>query len=134
MVDDVLINRKVLSRMLKRVGCRNVDTADSGQSALAAMLAAKYDLVITDLQMPGMSGTELSHSIFKSSPGIFEPPIVVGLTADTASDVQARCRASGMSTLLYKPITVKEMKDFLETKVRNFKPNVWYEVVMGKKN
>ena len=127
LVDDTLINRKVISRILKRIGFANVTSVDSGESALIELAKARknpYDLVITDLQMPpGMSGTDLTEAIFKSD--AFPRPIVIGITADTGFDAAGKCRASGMSDLLYKPITVEETRVYMTTKVPLFQPMVW---------
>ncbi|MFC1746656.1 response regulator, partial [Candidatus Riflebacteria bacterium] len=54
-VDDELINRKVAIAMLQKLGHQG-DTAESGQEALAYLDKNEYDLVITDIGMPGMSG------------------------------------------------------------------------------
>lgn len=124
LVDDVLINRKVIGRMVKQVGVSNIVTADSGESALIELSENEYDLVITDLQMPGMSGTDLSKAIL--SKGTSDRlPVVVGLTADTSTNVARDCRASGMSQVLYKPISVVEMRDFFDTSVGRLRPGVW---------
>mmetsp|Transcript_57459 Transcript_57459/g.65189 ORF Transcript_57459/g.65189 Transcript_57459/m.65189 type:complete len:249 (-) Transcript_57459:93-839(-) len=133
-VDDVLINRKVISRILKKIGFSDVTTVDSGENAMIEIMSMKkrnhyYNLVLSDLQMPGMSGTELCEAIGKVSTTIldFQRPIVIGFTADTGLNVVQRCQASGMSDVLYKPITVKEMKQYAETKIPLFSPGVWYD-------
>lgn len=133
LVDDTLINRKVLSRILKKIGFSDVTTVDSGHSALVELHKENnYDLVISDLQMPGMSGTELSQAIFEPSPTKttdhveFQIPVVIGLTADTRPDVADRCNASGMSDVLYKPITAEDMKKYVETKSMLLRPGVWH--------
>lgn len=128
LVDDVLINRKVIGRMVNLVGVSDVVTVDSGESALREISEnGPYDLVITDLQMPGMSGSELCEEIMsdKSSPDIRQP-VVVGLTADTSGKVAEICRVSGMSTVMYKPISVIEMREFFETTVMRLQPGDWY--------
>jgi len=128
LVDDVLINRKVIGRMVKLVGVADIDTVDSGPSAIREINEnGPYDLVITDLQMPGMSGSELSTAIMKDkSCSDIRKPVVVGLTADTSVKVAEQCKDSGMSTVLYKPISVIEMREFFETTVMRLEPGVWY--------
>jgi signal transduction histidine kinase/CheY-like chemotaxis protein len=127
LVDDTLINRKVVGRMLKTIGISNPVTMESGKEALEELSTNRYDLVITDLQMPGMSGTELSAAI-QDMHNESTLPIVVGFTADSSSDAAERCSKSGMSDLLYKPITLSEMKDYFETTVPNLKPGIWHKV------
>jgi len=136
-VDDILINRKVLDRMLKKIGVVQVSTVDSGQSALDELFSSgkTYDLVITDLQMPGMSGIELTEAIVqkkkekseqKQEPPDGSPPlVVVGLTADMSPGVAEKCALSGMSDLLYKPITIVEIKEYFQTKVSKLQAGEW---------
>ena len=128
LVDDVLINRKVIGRMVKLVGVSDIVTVDSGPNALREISKnGPYDVVITDLQMPGMSGTELCEAIMsnESSPDIRQP-VIVGLTADTSVKMAETCRASGMSTVLYKPISVIEIREFFATTLMRLQPGVWY--------
>jgi len=133
LVDDTLINRKVFDRMLKKLGISYSFTVNSGEKALQELARNSYDLVITDLQMPGMSGTELSAAIRDSSNGT-TAPIVVGLTADIRRDTLKRCVESGMADVLYKPITLTEMKEYFETTVPRLKPGVWYKATIGSYN
>ena len=116
-VDDTLINRKILGRMLKKIGFTEFSTVASGQAALQELYNHRYDLVITDLQMPGMSGTELSEVIHGITDEFFQPPVVVGLTADTSLETAERCKASGMKDVIHKPITVEELTEFLERRI-----------------
>jgi len=116
-VDDTLINRKILTRMLKQVGFTKFSTAASGQAALKELRKHRYDLVISDLQMPGMSGTELSETIFGIKDDFFHTPVVVGLTADTSLETVEKCKASGMADVIHKPITVDELTEFFERRI-----------------
>jgi light-regulated signal transduction histidine kinase (bacteriophytochrome) len=59
LVDDTLMNRKVFDRMLKRIGARCIKTASSGQEALNELSTDTYDLVISDIQMPGMDSIDM---------------------------------------------------------------------------
>ena len=128
-VDDTLINRKVVSKVLQQIGYTRVTTVNSGHAAMTELLTKGnhyYDIIITDLNMPGMSGTELSRSIFNEDASSFRKPVVVGLTANSSKDVVARCKASGMSDVLFKPITAERMKEYMETKVPFLQAGVWY--------
>jgi len=124
LVDDTLINRKVFARMLQKIGITNSVTVESGYEALDELSRNHYDLVITDLQMPGMSGDELSAAIQRT---IEAKPGVIGLTADTRSGVAQKCKDSGMADVLYKPITAAEMKEYFESTVPNLRPGTLRE-------
>jgi signal transduction histidine kinase/ActR/RegA family two-component response regulator len=119
-VDDTIINLKVLCRMLKRLGVEKVETVDSGSSALEALNKGDYNMVLTDIQMPGMSGTELSDAIRRSPHA--EKLFVVAITAEVNESIAVRCRNSGIAHVLNKPITCHEMKDFFETIAGQLKP------------
>ena len=116
-VDDTLINRKILARMLRQIGFDALTTVESGTAALAELRQRHYDLVLADLQMPGMSGLDLSAVLRDARNGDRAGPVVVGLTADTSLDVVERCKLSGMSDVIHKPITVEELRDFFENRI-----------------
>jgi len=139
-VDDTLINRKVLDRMLKKIGVCKVSTVESGENALMELFSSgkTYDLVISDLQMPGMSGTEMTEEIFRKRQqleqeklhevGVVVPSpslVVVGLTADMSPGIAEKCAACGMSDLLYKPITLVEIKEYFQTKAGTLQSGQW---------
>ena len=119
LVDDTLINRKILDRMMKQLGFRETRCVGSGRAALQELYQQRYDLVITDLQMPGMNGMELSEAIHAKSQHdeFFQAPVVVGLTADTCLETVENCKSSGMSDVIHKPITVEELKEFFERRI-----------------
>jgi CheY-like chemotaxis protein len=111
-VDDTHINLKVIERMLNGIGVGVVRVADSGRSALSILQGESFALVITDIQMPEMDGVQLSSAIL-SDESIPIKPVVVGLTAETSDTIQERCSKAGMSTLLHKPITTKQLQSFI---------------------
>jgi PAS domain S-box-containing protein len=112
-VDDTLINLKVLDRMLKRIGVGTIELAGSGEKALEILANDDYDLVISDIQMPGgISGTELSVAIRDGD--MAKKPVVVGLTAEVSQSLDRRCSASGMACVLHKPMTTEQLQDFFK--------------------
>ena len=128
LVDDTLINRKVIGRMVKTIGVSDIVMVDSAENALLELSEnGPYDLVITDLQMPGLSGTDLTRAIMsgETCPSN-QLPVVVGLTADTSVKTAEECRACGMSNVLYKPISVIEMTEFFDKTVMRLCPGIWY--------
>jgi signal transduction histidine kinase len=113
LVDDTLINLKVLSRMLSRLGVQKMATANNGKEALDLLTTEDdFNLVLTDIQMPEMTGIELSLAIRKLP--LKRQPLIVGLTADTSDAGDARCTQSGMATILRKPITTNQLHHFLQ--------------------
>ena len=111
-VDDTIINLKILERMLLGLGIGKVVTCNSGRGALSHLVRADFDLVITDIQMPEMDGLELAATI-RDHNRILIKPYVVGLTAATIDTMPERCLESGISRVLYKPITARQLQQFL---------------------
>ena len=115
-VDDTVINLKVLERMLKGIVAGKVRTASSGKEALTALEREPYDLVITDIQMPEMDGLQLTSAI-RSNDKIPVKPFVVGLTAETNESLHGRCKRSGISLVLHKPVTATQLQRFIKDSV-----------------
>lgn len=105
-VEDNRIAMQVLSALLTK-GSLDFDAAPDGPSAIAAAASRRYDLILMDVQMPGMDGLEATRHIRELS-GYAEVPIVA-LTADTNDDVRAACRKAGMVAFLNKPIHAAEL-------------------------
>ena len=85
----------------------NVDGAMSGPAALAASSQRRYDLVLMDLQMPGMNGLETTEEMRKL-PGYQVVPILA-LTADFSDELRDRCLRQGMQAFLSKPVEAVEL-------------------------
>ena len=101
-VDDNEVNRMVLAEMLRHEGAR-VECMASGTAALARLAergAQSFDIILTDIQMPGMDGYELARQLRATYPDI----PVLGLTAHAGDDTRAQCLAAGMLAHITKPI------------------------------
>jgi CheY-like chemotaxis protein len=79
-----------------------IDTATNGVEAIDAVRRAAYDLVLMDLQMPGMNGLETTAEMRKI-PGYDAVPILA-LTADFSDELRERCLRQGMQAFLSKPV------------------------------
>ncbi|MFN7751018.1 MAG: ATP-binding protein [Pseudomonadota bacterium] len=105
-VDDAEANRLVCSLLLTRLGV-GVRQAIDGADALEALATGgSPDLILMDLQMPGMDGLEATRQIRRreAEQGSRRVPIVA-LTANAQASTDAECRAAGMDGVLSKPIT-----------------------------
>lgn len=108
-VDDHHLNVRILSLLLNALGFRNVATATSGEKALELLRQSKFDIVFTDLMMPGMDGRRLLREIRKI-PGLDLMP-VYAVTADACAPVT--CAQDGFKDILLKPITKEMLKEAL---------------------
>lgn len=101
-VEDNPVNRQVAAAMLERLGCQ-VSLAESGEQALQAVRQEAFDLVLMDVQMPGMDGLETVRRLRELGGWPAQVP-VVAMTAGGPGAEQARCLAAGMSDYLTKPL------------------------------
>lgn len=109
-VDDSLNNRLLLRKQLLVLGYK-VDEAANGLEALKAIKNIAYDLVITDLDMPEMSGTELASAVRK-----FDNQLsIIGLTANAQESERERCIQAGMNDLTFKPMDLKQLNLLLSS-------------------
>lgn len=106
-VDDVEPNRRLTATVLKSVGHR-VTTAASGQEAIARVSAGDYDLVLMDVQMPGMSGLAATK-IIRGLGGKPASIPIIGMTANIFPEDIATCYAAGMVGHLGKPFEFDEL-------------------------
>jgi CheY-like chemotaxis protein len=108
LAEDNPINALLARTLLQREGCQ-VDRVASGEEALAALQAGTYDLVLMDVRMPGMTGTQATRAL--RSRGIKTP--VVALTADAFEDDRKACLDAGMDDVLVKPLNPDALRGAL---------------------
>ncbi len=119
-VDDSSINLDVVGEMLRRNGAL-VTTADSGEEALAklAALPEAFDVVLMDVQMPGIDGLEATRRARKL-PGVRTLPIIA-LTAGAFTEERRRALDAGMNDFLTKPIDPTQLINRLRTAVEHYR-------------
>lgn len=111
--EDMATNRWLIKRQLERLGLA-ADAVETGAAALAALESTAYELLITDVHMPGMDGIALASHVreTESREGRARLPII-GLTADITRDMHERCRAGGMDEVMAKPTNLKHLGEAL---------------------
>ncbi len=108
-VDDQQTMRGMARQVLKQLGVIDVALAASAEAALEQMAARKFDVVISDLNMPGMSGVELAQKI-KAHPVLKSVPVF--LATSNAYRDQA---GDAVDEFVAKPFVVQDLKSALET-------------------
>lgn len=106
LVEDNKVSQMIVVHMLERNEFE-ADCAESGMAALKAASSYRYDLVLMDLQMPGMDGFEATHRL-RRLPGYESIPILA-LTANSSSEFYELCRKHGMQAFLSKPVQPQEL-------------------------
>ena len=111
-LEDNLINQRVIRSMLERLGHRATVT-DNGQAALDLLQGGQtFDLALVDLEMPKMGGLEFTTRLRQQESGRSHLR-VIALTARALSEDKGRCLAAGMDGYLSKPITLSSLNEAL---------------------
>ncbi|HFM5068385.1 TPA: aerobic respiration two-component sensor histidine kinase ArcB [Escherichia coli] len=103
LVEDIELNVIVARSVLEKLG-NSVDVAMTGKAALEMFKPGEYDLVLLDIQLPDMTGLDISRELTKRYPREDLPPLVA-LTANVLKDKQEHLNA-GMDDVLSKPLSV----------------------------
>lgn len=110
-VDDVDLNRELVVAQLAGTG-HVVETAHDGQTAIEMVRAKTYDLVLMDVQMPGLDGRAATRAI-RQIEGRQEIPIVAMTAQALAPQIEA-CLAAGMNDHLAKPFRIEALLGVVE--------------------
>jgi PAS domain S-box-containing protein len=111
LAEDNPINMMLIRELLRRRG-HSVTEVTTGNDAVQAMQDGRYDLLLTDIHMPGMDGIEATRAIRagEARGGRSRTPIVA-LTADSLDAGKRACLAAGMDGFLTKPVDPAELEE-----------------------
>ena len=110
-VDDFATMRRIVKNLLKEIGIQHMDEAEDGQMALRMLKGAKYDFVVSDINMPNMNGFELLRQI-RADAELKSLPVLM-VTAEAKKEDIITAAQAGASGYVVKPFT----KATLEEKV-----------------
>jgi chemotaxis signal transduction protein/DNA-binding NarL/FixJ family response regulator len=117
-VEDNALNRKVAVSLLEKLGVR-AETARTGEEAVAAVRAKNFELVLMDIELPGMGGLAATSEIRRwqaenAGQGIQRDPImIVATTAHQGQDVRGQCLDAGMDEVVSKPLRVEDLENLI---------------------
>lgn len=111
LVEDNPINVALIKQFLDRK-CWTVISVSSGEEALDQLEKSRFDVVLMDLRLPGMSGCETTIKI-REMPGL-EISAVIGITAHRIDDVLKECSAAGMVTVISKTTGLTKLPEAIE--------------------
>jgi two-component system chemotaxis response regulator CheY len=101
-VDDQKSMRGLVRFALLQMGMETVDGAESGEEAIKKLTQVRYDLIITDLHMGGISGLGLLKAI-RSHPVLRSTPVIMA-TSETSSDTVRQAKTAGVDAFILKPV------------------------------
>ncbi len=106
-VDDNKTNQLIFTKMVESGGyvCR---VAGDGEEALIVLERERFDLVLMDVNMPGIDGIEATKLQRVAELGSVRVPII-GITADASPDMAQKCRSAGMDDHLVKPVSTSAL-------------------------
>ncbi len=124
LAEDHPVNQVVMQRQLEKLGYR-ADTASDGHEVLRAFAQYPYDLVLMDIQMPGMDGVSTTHALRARTQDATRPWIIA-VTAHARRGDRERYLNEGMNDYLAKPIAAPELEAVLQryTRTRTDPPPV----------
>jgi len=108
-VDDFATMRKVIRNLLKQVGYENIAEAEDGVLALKALKSQKIDLVISDWNMPNMTGIELLKAV-RADEDLKATPFLM-VTAEALQENVIAAVKAGVSNYIVKPFTAETLNE-----------------------
>jgi len=108
-VDDFATMRKVIRNLLKQVGYENIVEAEDGVIALRILKSQKIDLVVSDWNMPNMTGMELLKAV--RSDEELKSTLFLMVTAEALQDNVIAAVKAGVSNYIVKPFTAEILND-----------------------
>jgi two-component system chemotaxis response regulator CheY len=111
-VDDFATMRKIIRNVLKQIGFEDITEAEDGTTALQLLKTEKVGLVVTDWNMPNMSGLDLLRNIRQNSQFGNVPVLMV--TAEGLRENVLEAVKAGVSNYVVKPFTAEVLQEKIE--------------------
>jgi len=111
-VDDFSTMRRIIKNLLRDLGFSNTDEADDGNTALPMLKSGKYDFLVTDWNMPGMSGLDLLK-VVRADDNLKTLPVLM-VTAEAKRDQIVAAAQAGVNGYVVKPFTAAVLKEKIE--------------------
>lgn len=110
-VDDSLMARNHIKRVLTSLGIQNIETVNDGTQAVQKLNDSSFDLIVTDLNMPEMDGQELTEFVRNEMGNTYIPILMVTSEHDEAR--LANVQQAGVSAIVDKPFEPQSIREIL---------------------
>jgi len=111
-VDDFSTMRRIIKNLLRDLGFNNTAEADDGKTGLPMLQSGGYDFLVTDWNMPGMTGIDLLRAV-RSDDKIKDLPVLM-VTAESKRDQIVLAAQEGVNGYIVKPFTAATLKEKID--------------------
>lgn len=111
-VDDFSTMRRIIKNLLRDLGFTNTQEADDGVTALPMLKSGDFDFLVTDWNMPGMSGIDLLKEV-RNDPKLVSLPVLM-VTAEAKRDQIIEAAQAGVNGYVVKPFTAQVLKEKID--------------------
>lgn len=133
LVEDIIINQRVVTRFLNKLGFNNIDIAPDGKTCLEMMSTKQYDIILLDIRMPNMNGetvckyildyynNNLQHIEYKLKNR--RKPYIIAVTAYSQREDRDKYLHMGFNDYVSKPINIIHLEKSMKTFMKNILSN-----------
>lgn len=111
-VDDFSTMRRIIKNLLRDLGYNNTAEADDGKTALPVLQTGDFDFLVTDWNMPGMTGIELLKAV-RADAKLASLPVLM-VTAESKRDQIVEAAQAGVNGYIVKPFTAATLKEKID--------------------
>lgn len=111
-VDDFSTMRRIIRNILKQIGYSDIHDAEDGTQAITKLKADRFDFVISDWNMPNMSGLDLLKAI-RTDADLKDTKFLM-VTAETMQESVIAAVQAGVNNYIIKPFTAETMKERID--------------------
>jgi two-component system, chemotaxis family, chemotaxis protein CheY len=111
-VDDFSTMRRIIKNLLRDLGFNNTSEADDGNTALPMLQGGDFDFLVTDWNMPGMTGIDLLRAV-RADASLTSLPVLM-VTAEAKKDQIVEAAQAGVNGYIVKPFTAQTLKEKLD--------------------
>lgn len=108
-VDDFSTMRRIIKNLLRDLGFTNTQEADDGNTGLPMLRSGSFDFLITDWNMPGMTGIDLLKAV-RSDPALASLPVLM-VTAESKREQIIEAAQAGVNGYVVKPFTAGTLNE-----------------------
>lgn len=111
-VDDFSTMRRIIKNLLRDLGFTNTAEADDGNTALPMLKGGNFDFLVTDWNMPGMTGLDLLKAV-RADENLRSLPVLM-VTAEAKRDQIVAAAQAGVNGYVVKPFTAAALEEKIE--------------------